>query len=312
VISDILACLKRGEELHDYEARLRCKDGSIRYVLINSNVLWEAGRFIHTRCFTRDITERKQAEREREQLLARERAARVEAQEAVRVRDVFLSIAAHELKTPLTSLLGNAQLLQRRTERDGNATDRGKNSIRVIVNQAKRLDKMILALLDVARIETGKLSIERAPMDLCALARRVVEEIQPTLVSVTVDCQMPTDTLIIDGDEVRLEQVVQNLLSNAIKYSLQGGSVVVRVEQHGTQARLQVTDEGMGIPTDDQPHLFQRFYRASNAEAQYMSGMGIGLYVVKEIVTLHGGTVAVASCEGAGSTFTVSLPIGLE
>jgi PAS domain S-box-containing protein len=312
VMSDILARLKRGEELHDYEARLQCKDGSIRFVLISSNVHWEDGRFIHTRCFTRDITERKQAEQEREQLLARERAARVEAQEAVRVRDIFLSIAAHELKTPLTSLLGNAQLLQRRAERDGNATDRGRNALRVIVEQAKRLNKMILALLDVSRIETGKLSIERAPMDLCALVRRVVEEVQPTLGSHTVDCQMPTGILMINGDEVRLEQVVQNLLSNAIKYSPSGGSVAVLVKQHNSQAHLEVSDVGMGIPKDEQPHLFQRFYRASNAESQFMSGMGIGLYVVKEIVTLHGGTIALESCEGVGSTFSVSLPIGLE
>ncbi|MEP7191153.1 MAG: PAS domain-containing sensor histidine kinase, partial [Roseiflexaceae bacterium] len=312
VINDILMRLKRGEELHNYEARLRCKDGSIRYVLISSNVHWQDGRFIHTRCFTRDITDRKQAEEERGQLLARERAARVEAQEAVQVRDVFLSIAAHELKTPLTSLLGNAQLLQRRAERDGNATDHGKAALRVIVDQAKRLNKMILALLDVSRIETGQLSIERAPVDLCALVRRVVEEIQPALSNLTVDCQTPTGILMIDGDEVRLEQVVQNLLTNAIKYSPQGGPVVVHVEQHAHQARLSVTDIGMGIPQHDQPHLFQRFYRASNAEAQYMSGMGIGLYVVKEIVTLHGGIVVVNSTEGEGSTFTVCFPLSAE
>jgi PAS domain S-box-containing protein len=312
VISDILARLKQGEELHSYEARLKCKDGSIRYVLLSSNVHWEDGRFIHTRCFTRDITDRKQGEKEREQLLVREQAARVEAQEAVRVRDVFLSIAAHELKTPLTSLLGNAQLLQRRAERDGSAMDRGKNTIRVIVEQAKRLNKMILALLDVSRIETDQLSIERAPLDLCALVRRVVEELSPALVKHTIDCRAPNGTLLIDGDEVRLEQVVQNLLTNAIKYSPQGGPVEVWVEQHGRQVRLLVTDGGMGIPQRDQPQLFQRFYRASNAEAQSMSGMGIGLYVVKQIVTLHGGTVAVESCEGAGSTFTVSFPASAE
>jgi PAS domain S-box-containing protein len=312
VIDDILTCLKRGEELHDYEARLRCKDGSIRYVLINSNVHWEDGQFIHTRCFTRDITDRKQAEEEREQFLAREQAARVQAQEAVRVRDVFLSIAAHELKTPLTSLLGNAQLLLRRAERDGSMSDRGKKTVQVIVEQAKRLNKMILALLDVSRIETGQLSIEWARVDLCALVWRVVEEVQPTLFNHSIDCRTPAGALVIDGDEVRLEQVVQNLLSNAIKYSPQGGPVVVVLEQHGQQVRLSVTDGGMGIPQRDQSHLFQRFYRASNAEAQHMSGMGIGLYVVKEIVMLHGGTVGVESSEGAGSTFTISFPIGAE
>jgi PAS domain S-box-containing protein len=312
VISDILARLKRGEELHDYEARLQCKDGSTRYVLISSNVHWEGGKFNHTRCFTRDITERKLAEREREQLLAREQQARAEAQEAVRVRDIFLTIAAHELKTPLTSLLGNVQLLQRRSERDGSATAPVVKATRVIVEQAQRLNKMILRLLDVSRIEAGRLSIERAPVDLCALAGRVVDEVQPTLVDHTLDCQLPSGALIIDGDEVRLEQVIQNLLLNAVKYSPGGGPIVVRVEQHDQQARLLVTDVGIGIPMHEQPHLFQRFYRASNAATQYISGMGIGLSVVKEIVTLHGGTVAVESSEGQGSTFAVCLPLGAD
>jgi len=311
VIADILARLARGEALHDYEARLRCKDGSIRYVLISSNVHWEDGRFIHTRCFTRDITERKQAEQERELLLARERAARVEAQEAVRIRDVFLSIAAHELRTPLTSLLGNAQLLLRRSEGAVHLTDRGVKPIRVIAEQAKRLNRMIMGLLEVSRIETGRLSIDRTPVDLSALARRIVDEVQPTLYHHIIDCQTPNGAVVIEGDEVRLEQVVQNLLTNAIKYSPHGGPVIVRVEQHGQQARLQVTDLGIGIPRHEQPHVFQRFYRGSNADAQFLSGMGIGLYVVNEIVALHGGSVAVDSSEGTGSTFTVALPPAL-
>jgi PAS domain S-box-containing protein len=312
MIGDILARLKRGEELNDYEAPLRCKDGSIRYVLISSNVQWEDGKFIHTRCFTRDITERKQAEQERELLLARERVARAEAQEAVRLRDVFLTVAAHELKTPLTSLLGNAQLLQRRSQRDGSITELGAKNMRLIVEQAQRLNKMILGLLDVSRIEAGRFSIERAPVDLAALVGRVVEEFQPTLVNHTLHFQIPSGALIIDGDEMRLEQVVQNLLTNAVKYSPHGGPIVVQVEQHAQQAHLLVTDMGIGIPVCDQPDLFQRFYRASNAQTQYMSGMGIGLSVVKEIVTLHGGTVAVESSEGQGSTFAVYLPLGAE
>jgi signal transduction histidine kinase len=182
--------------------------------------------------------------------------------------------------------------------------------MRVIVAQAQRLNKMILGLLDASRIETGQLSIERAPVDLCALVGRVVEEIQPTLVNHTLDFQIPSSTLIIDGDEVRLEQVVQNLLSNAVKYSPHGGPIVLQIDHHGQQARLLVTDAGIGIPAQDQPHLFQRFYRASNAATQYMSGMGIGLSVVKEIVTLHGGTVALESSDGQGSTFVVCLPLG--
>jgi signal transduction histidine kinase len=234
------------------------------------------------------------------------------AQDAIQVRDHFLSIAAHELKTPLTSLLGTAQLLLRRSERDGAAQGSAAKAMNVIVSQAKRLNKMILSLLDVSRIETGRLTIERAPVDLCALARRVVEELQPALDRHAVDCQLPGAELMIEGDEVRLEQVVQNLLSNAVKYSPDGSSVVMRLEQQGDMARLIVTDSGIGIPQNDLPQLFQRFYRASNADTQHISGMGIGLYVVKEIVTLHGGTVAVESCEGAGSAFTICLPLSAD
>jgi signal transduction histidine kinase len=245
----------------------------------------------------------------REQLLAREHQARAEAQAAVRLRDVFLSVAAHELKTPLTSLFGNAQLLQRRAERDGMVAGPGMKAIGVIVEQARRLNKMVLALLDVSRIETGRLSIEHEPVDLCMLARRVVDEVQPSLAKHTVECHMPAGALIVEGDEARLEQVLQNLMANAIKYSPRGGPVVVRVERSQDQARMAVTDVGIGIPAHDQPHLFQRFYRASNADTQYISGMGIGLYVAKEIVAQHGGTVEVDSSESAGSTFAVCLPL---
>jgi len=234
------------------------------------------------------------------------------AQDAIQVRDHFLSIAAHELKTPLTSLIGTAQLLQRRIERDGIVMGAGAKAMHVIVAQAKRLNKMILSLLDVSRIDTGRLTIERTPVDLSVLVRRVVEETQATLDKHTVECRLPSEPLLIEGDDVRLEQVVQNLISNAIKYSPNGGPIAVQAEQQGHQARLLVRDCGMGIPKNDQPHLFQRFYRATNADTQHMSGMGIGLYVVKEIVTLHGGTVAVESCEGAGSTFTVCLPLQPE
>lgn len=309
VIHDILARLNHGEDVHNYEARLMRKDGTIRYVLISSNVYWEDDHFIHTRCFTRDITDRKLAEQEREELLAREQAARREAQEAVHMRNVFLSIAAHELRTPLTSLLGHAQLLQRRIARERTITPTGMRAIGVIAEQAQRLNKLILALLDISRIETGQLSLERGPLDLGALVQRVVEETQLTLAHHHIDCQLPSGPLMMDGDALRLEQVVQNLLTNAVKYSPEGGSIVVHLEQQAAHVCLQVRDSGIGIPAVDQAHLFQQFYRGSNTDLHTSGGLGIGLYTVKEIVTLHGGTITVDSQEGVGSTFTVRLPI---
>lgn len=232
-----------------------------------------------------------------------------EAQQAIRVRDDFLSIASHELKTPLTSLLGNAQLLQRRTRHEGVLEERDRRSVAVIAEQALRLNQMIAALLDISRLQAGQLSITRAPVELCTLLCRLAEEVQPALDQHMLHLTCTGEPLVVIGDELRLEQVIQNLLQNAVKYSPQGGSIAVRVERHDRRASVAVSDQGIGIPSAALPQLFQRFYRAANAEARYISGMGVGLYVVKEIVTLHGGTVEVSSVEGVGSTFTIWLPL---
>jgi signal transduction histidine kinase len=247
---------------------------------------------------------------ERVRLFVSEQGARAAAEEAVSLRDRFLSVASHELKTPLTSLLLQAQLLQRRVERLAALPEREQRAIQVITAQAQRLDRMIAALLDVSRLELGQLSLSRSAVDLCALARRVVSEVQPTTEAHVVSCTAPEDALIIDGDELRLEQVLQNLIQNAIKYSPDGGPVAVAVEARDGQVCLHVSDRGLGIPEEALPRLFERFYRASNADPQQISGMGIGLYVVKEIVRLHGGRVWAAPQEGGGSRFTVCLPQG--
>jgi signal transduction histidine kinase/integral membrane sensor domain MASE1 len=235
-----------------------------------------------------------------------------QAQQAVRLREQFLSIAAHELKTPLTTLLGQAQFFQRRAERDGQLSARDQQSLRVINDQVKRLHRMVLALLDVSRIDMGQLSIERNALDICALTRRVVEELQLTITDRRIDVQGSTVPIIVAGDEVRLEQVLQNLLQNALKYSDPPHPIAVTIARQADQVRIAVQDQGMGIPADALSNLFQRFYRAANAEAQHISGMGIGLYVVKEIMALHGGGVSVESTEGAGSTFTVWLPVVVQ
>jgi PAS domain S-box-containing protein len=247
---------------------------------------------------------------ERARLYEAEQAARAEAQEAVRVRDAFFSVAVHELRNPLTSLLGSAQLLRRRSMRESALAERDQHTVAVIVDQATRLNKLIAELLDVSRIETGQLSIERASLDVCLLARRVVAEVQPTLTQHTVTCSDPGVPLFVNGDALRLEQVLQNLVQNAIKYSPAGGPVTVRVEQRGQMVCVAVADQGIGIPQDALPRLFQQFYRAANVDAGGIGGLGIGLFVVKEIITLHGGSMTVDSTEGGGSTFTVCLPLG--
>jgi signal transduction histidine kinase len=231
------------------------------------------------------------------------------AQEAVQARDTFFSVASHELKNPLTALLGNAQLLQRRLHQEVALSDRNQRMLGVIVEQAGRLNKLIAEMLDVGRIASGHLALTRGAVDLVALAERVVAEVQPTLTDHTLAFERLAPSLVVDGDAVRLEQVLQNLLQNAIKYSPEGGSVAVRVERQGHLACLAVTDQGIGIAPEDLPRLFQRFYRAEHESAGGIAGLGIGLYVVKEIVSLHDGTIDVQSALGGGSTFTVRLPL---
>jgi PAS domain S-box-containing protein len=268
-----------------------------------------------------NVTARVEATQRATQLLEAEQQARTraealaienerlyrDAREAVGVRDQFLSIAAHELKTPLTTLIGNLQLLQRRM--DQRLDERERRNLQVAAAQAGRLNRMVQSLLDVSRIEAGQLAIERAPVDIVALARRVIDETRASADGRELRFVSRETAAPVLGDELRLEQALQNLLQNALKYSPAGAPVTVEVTQDAERVRLAVRDQGVGVPAAALPYLFQRFYRASNVDERQVSGMGIGLYVVREIVTLHGGTVSVASQEGAGSTFVIELPM---
>lgn len=246
---------------------------------------------------------------ERERLLGREQAARIAAEDAVRARDTFLSLASHELKTPLTSLLGNAQLLRRGLAGDDEVAEPDRRKLDAIIRQGERLRLLTDQLLDSSRLQYGQLSIELEPLDLRALVDRVVEEARATTTSHVLEVRGTVDPVIVRGDALRLEQVLQNLIGNAIKYSPLGGDVVVTVAHEAGEARVAVTDVGIGIPQAAQAQLFERFYRAPNAtSAGTIGGLGIGLYVVREIVTQHGGHVEVFSEEGAGSTFAICFP----
>lgn len=246
---------------------------------------------------------------ERARLYEVEQQARTEAEAAVRLRDNFFSTASHELKTPLTTLLGQAELFVRRLSKANPVDPQLLNRAQVIVTQSKRLDRLVNALLDFSRIEQGRLSIERVPVVLSALVQQVIDEIQPTLSRHTLLYDTTQPALSIDGDPLRLEQVIHNLIGNAVKYSPAGGDVCITSGLRDDRAFIAVKDEGIGIPTDALPSLFTQFYRANNANKSQISGLGIGLYVVKEIVTLHDGSIEVASSEGAGSTFTILLPV---
>ncbi|GAB4216080.1 MAG: hypothetical protein OHK0022_56750 [Roseiflexaceae bacterium] len=230
-----------------------------------------------------------------------------EAQDAVQARDQFLSIASHELKTPLTALLGYTDLVQRRTAKT--LGERDRQALRIIQDQALRLNRLVSSMLDLSRIQTGRLEVDWGVVDLRELAERVVGEMRTTLVQHTLTVEGLDEPLLVGGDALRLEQVLQQLIQNAIKYSPMGGDVAVRLGHNGACATVTIEDQGIGIPPSALPRLFNRFYRASNIDARNISGMGIGLYIVKAIVLLHKGSVTVHSREGQGSSFTVTLPL---
>lgn len=232
-----------------------------------------------------------------------------QAQEAIRVRDEFLAVASHEFKNPLTTLLGNAQLLARRLGRADSASERDRRSIGAMVTQAERLTRMVSSLLDVSRLQGGRFALQWQDVEVRDLLRRLTDEIAPTLTDHRLIYRATADALLISGDELRLYEVFQNLLQNAIKYSPEGGPVTVEVGRSRSWATVAVRDEGIGIPQDSLPHLGRRYYRATNAYEQRLGGVGLGLYVVNQIVALHGGSIEVTSREGEGSTFTVRLPL---
>lgn len=258
------------------------------------------------------VTERKIAEALTEQATSAIVQARLyhETQAALQARDQFLSIASHELRTPLTSLLGYLELLYRRSRREQTLNARDQRALQVTIKQAQRLRSMVEMLLDLSRIQTGQLQIEPEPLDLCQLIKRIGTELQPMVDQHMLEVVTLTDELWIEGDALRLEQVVHNLVQNAVKYSAPGSRILIQVGQQEHYGYVAITDQGIGIPEHALPHLFQRFYRASNVDPLQISGLGIGLYVVKELVSLHGGHVSVESREGQGSTFTVWLPVG--
>jgi PAS domain S-box-containing protein len=231
-----------------------------------------------------------------------------------RQRDDFLSAAAHDLKSPLASIKGFAQLLRRNLNRR-ETVDREKilEGLDRIESTTARMTSLIGELLDATALQLDQpLDLRRRPTDLVALAERVVSDQQQTTDHHHLMVESAQEELTGEWDADRLERVLANLLSNAIKYTPEGGDIVVRVdcERDGGQdwAVLEVQDCGLGIPAADLPHIFERFRRGRNVTGE-IAGTGIGLSGSKQIVEQHGGTIRVASREGVGSTFTIRLPL---
>jgi signal transduction histidine kinase/ActR/RegA family two-component response regulator len=253
------------------------------------------------------VSELTRLEVARRELLERERAARESAEEGNRLKDQFLATVSHELRTPLNAILGWADMLRTPGIEEA-IRDRAGRSI---YENARQQARMIDELLDIARIVSGKLRLERTLVDLEQVVRASVEVVQAAAEAKHVTITVETDPEIGDlyGDAARLQQITWNLVSNAVKFTESGGNVVVSIRRVQSAAEITVADDGAGIPEEFLPWVFEPFRQADASNTRRHGGLGLGLSIVRHLVEAHGGTVAVTSAEGRGSTFTVRLPI---
>jgi K+-sensing histidine kinase KdpD len=238
-----------------------------------------------------------------------ERAARADAEAAFRAQEEFLSIAAHELRTPVSAIKATAQLAERAISRGPLEPERVTRHLQNIARASDRLAALIEDLLDVSRLQTGRLQIRRRLLDLRPLVQEVVDRYIGTVPNHHFDLQLPGEPVMLEADPLRLEQVLDNVLSNAVKYSPNGGAVDIRVWTEQECVTLMVTDQGIGVPAGQVERIFEVFGRASNAAANQIQGLGLGLAICRQLVGLHGGRMwATSAGEGHGLAVGISLP----
>ncbi len=266
------------------------------------------GQVLRLVATARDVTQQRLADEERLALLARERAARSEAERAARIKDDFVSTLSHELRTPLNAILGWVGVL-RHDQQPGTLA----RALDVIDRNSRRQSQMIDDLLDMGRILSGKMRLEVQRVELATVIEEAILSAQPSADAKEVRLLRTLGSAaIVRGDSGRLQQVVWNLLSNAIKFTPRGGQVQVTLRKVNSQVHLQVSDTGAGIAPDLVEHVFDRFRQGDASTTRRHGGLGLGLSIVKSLVELHGGSVDAASDgEGTGATFTVRLPLAL-
>ncbi|KAF1005587.1 MAG: Sensor histidine kinase RcsC [Pseudomonas fluorescens] len=266
--------------------------------------------FRQSKALKQQLEALERSRREQELLLTRLQATQGELEQAVRMRDDFMSIVAHEVRTPLNGLILETQLRKMHLARD-NAAAFTLDKMRAMVERDERqiqsLIRLIEDMLDVSRIRTGKLSIRPGRFDLVQLARNLLENFAPQVAAAESSVELLADAPV-EGhwDEFRIEQVVSNLVTNALRYGAKSPIKVRVYSEHG-EARLEVRDQGIGISEENQKRIFQQFERVSANQA--VAGLGLGLFISEQIVTAHGGTIEVESRIGEGALFRVCLPL---
>ncbi|MGB3265975.1 MAG: PAS domain-containing protein [Microcoleus sp.] len=297
------------QEAYRVEIRLGRSDGGYSWVLDAAAPRFtDSGQFEGFIGSAIDITERKQVETERDVILQLEQTARAEAERANRIKDEFLAVLSHELRSPLNPILGWSQLLI------GGKLSAAKTAkaYETIERNARLQSQLIEDLLDVSRILRGKLTLNVAPVNVATIISSALETVQLAAEAKKITIKTILNPYVGQavGDPSRLQQVVWNLLSNAVKFTPEGGGVEVRLTQIDSQVQIQVADTGKGIIPDFLPYVFEHFRQEDGATTRKFGGLGLGLAIVRQLIELHGGTVFAESAgENLGATFTASLPL---
>lgn len=302
VIADILDKLRRGETLYDYPARIRCKNGSIRHVLMHSNALVEDGDLISTRCMTRDVTDRVRLEEELNKRLH-------ELADVDRRKDEFLAMLGHELRNPLAPIMTSIELMRMYSH----DVDKIAHAREMIARQVTLMTRLVDDLLDVSRITRGKIELKMEAVFLDYIVERALELARPLINERHhhLTLNLPAEPVRLFGDPARLPQVLANLLHNAAKYTDIGGSISLSARQENGNLELVVSDNGIGLDAELRDKVFDLFVQGANSMARARGGLGLGLTLVRSLVRLHGGSVEARSDgPGCGSEFVVTLPLG--
>ncbi len=293
---------------YQFEFRVGHEEQDIRWLLGNGRTFFSDGRKpVLMIGVLRDITERRKTEARLEWLLAEARLAKESAENANRAKDEFIAQITHDLRSPLSAVLGWAKVLKNKKDNEQLRDE----AIQTIIESAEKQTNLIEDLLDISRVSAGKLRLDVRPVSLSAVIRSAMDVMQPACDAKEINCttELATEADAVTGDPTRLEQVIWNLVANAVKFTPNKGQVKVRLERADPYVRITISDTGQGIKAEHLPLIFERYWQPDSFSGKRKAGLGLGLSLVKHIIELHGGTVSVQSeGENKGASFVINLP----